>query len=238
MLSDVGSVTMRELGVVDVDIEQHQAHYGLAFKERHKGVPYASNFVLDAEGRVTSKEVEPGFRTRSSGEAILARVGGVSSADHAHVAQARGIGMTITASVEAAGYRPMQRNLLHLQLSPEPGFHVYVEPVPSGFTPLQVRLMESPLLAELPWEVPPGEPFAIDGLDEEFFVAEDLELDVPFIASGARHTVEGKNREDPLEDGLAVVTVEVTYQVCSATECLPPAVCHVAIPLRELPPLD
>ena len=229
---------MRELGVLDDDIEQHQADYGLAFKERHEGVPYASTFVLDAEGIVASKEVEPSFRTRSSGEALLAEVGGVTSADRAYIARTRAIGMSVTAWVDAAGYRPMQRNLLHLELALEPDFHVYVDPVPTGFTPLQVRLLDSPLLKELPWETPEGEPFSIDGLDEEFFVATDFEVDVPFIASGARHTVEGMNREVPLQDGLAVVTVEVTYQVCSATECFPPAVCHLALPLRELPALD
>lgn len=229
---------MRELGVVDDDIEQHQAHYGLAFKERHKGVPYASTFVLDAEGVVTSKEIEPSFRTRSSGRAILAEVGGVTSADRPYIARARGIGMAVSAWVDEAGYRPVQRNLLHLGFAFEPGFHAYVQPVPKGFTSLQVRLLDSPLVKELPWEGPEGEPFAIDGLDEEFFVVTDLQVDVPFIASGARHTVEGKNREVPLEDGLAVITVEIRYQVCSATECFPPAICHLAVPLRELPPLD
>jgi Thiol:disulfide interchange protein DsbD, N-terminal len=224
---------MTRLGLINRDIESHQARYGIAYSDRHRGLPYPGTFVIDESGVVVSKHFDESYRDRASGSFLLSQVGG-ESAGSAYVAEARDQGVIIRASVDEPVYRPMQKSVVHVELEIADGFHTYVDPVSDGYTPLSVEISDAPGLVSFPASYPAGHNFEVEGLAEIFSVVEGVvKVTAPFKISGTQHEVDGQKREVPLEDDTVVLTLTVSYQVCSDRECYPPAMRRLSIPLVE-----
>ncbi len=130
----------------------------------------------------------------------------------------------------------MQKSVVRVEMEIGDGFHTYVEPVPDGYIPLPVEVSDAPGLVSFPATYPAGHRFEVEGLAEVFSVVEGrVEVTVPFKISGTQHESDGNKREVPLEDDTIVLTLTVSYQVCSDRECYPPAARKLSIPLIELP---
>ncbi len=227
VLSDVGSQVIRELRILDQDLEAHQAVFGVPTRPEQLGVAYPMTFILDASGRVERKLVEENYRLRYGGDWLVQELLGEPASPPTLEARATGPLATVAGRfwIDSTTYFPYQRRSAQLELSIGPGWHVYGPVVPPGYTGLHVAVQSVPegVRAGAP-EWPPTSPFHIEGLDEEFAVYEGtIAIVVPleFIL--------------PRGSGVARVEIRVTFQTCSATECLPPNAIELVLEVAEAP---
>lgn len=210
LLSDVGSVAIERIGLLNQHVEAQHAHYGVAVREHHKGIPYPGTFALDEDGVVQQKWFEQSYRNRPSAVALL------QSAFAAETDRAGAQDQTVTEHASVAvwmgdtSYHPYQRLIVNLGVEVAPGLHIYGEPIPTGYVPLSVTVdpMESLEVGLI--DYPPTQPFRVEGLDEEFNVFEgNVRAKVPITLYQ--------------NVGEVTLTFRVRYQACSDQECFMPA---------------
>ncbi|GIW11974.1 MAG: hypothetical protein KatS3mg061_3031 [Dehalococcoidia bacterium] len=95
------------------------------------------------------------------------------------------------------------------EVTVQPGYHVYAEPVPAGFTPLTIVLREGPAEPAGPAQWPPPERLVIEDLPEEFWV---------FHGRVSGQLLLRLTAPPPL-----VLRGEVVYQACTEFTCFMPA---------------
>lgn len=221
LLSDEGSHTIRALGLLNRHVAEQHAFYGIQMRDEHQGIPYPGTFVLDEDGVITEKRFEQSYRVRPTAPLFAEYASGPPAGVPEGAARASSSGVLVEAWADTSAYRPYQQVRLHVQLTLPPGHHVYVPPVPEGFVPpgVDVDPLEGLTVGTPDW--PAGRPFRVEGLDEEFSVAEGtVRLVVPLLFT--------KNL------GPTVVRAAVRYQACTAAECFPPASASVEVPLTGL----
>ncbi len=224
LLADEGSRVISELGVLDEDLEAHQATFGVPTRPEQRGVAYPMTFILDKDGRVERKIVERNYRLRYGANWLLQELLGVSNEVpvqrvEAEAADPHAI-VSARAWLDSPTYFPYQRLGLRLDLAIAAGWHVYAPDTADGYTGLAVELHSAPDGVQpgpIAW--PAARPFRIEGLDESFVVYEGMVT----IALPLEFTI-------PRNSGAARIDIGIRFQACNATECLPPS----AIPLALL----
>ena len=186
-------------------------------------------FVLDGSGRVERKIVEANYRVRQGGRLLFEQLTGAQPAVPYAVIEARGheVHVAVRAWVDSPTYFAYQRLGLHLELTIDPGWHIYGPMTPSGYQALEIAVTSDPAGARIdafPWPDPAA--FRVEGLDEDFRVYEgSFTLVIPVELIIARGS------------GEARLDVVVRSQACSATECLPPSSIQATLALPEAPAL-
>lgn len=224
LLSDEGSRVIEQLGLLNQHIEAMQAHDGRPVEPRHDGLPYPGTFVLDEYGVVIDKQFEVAHRARPSGLSLLEDLGAGDLIEPAIAAEGGSDGVRAAAWLGSAHFRAMQTRRLHLTVDMPEGIHVYGEPVPDGYHPLAFEL--GPVGAVVPVgqpQLPEPRPFRIEGLDERFVVHEgQIEVVLPFRVAARVSDVE--------------VTLKITFQACTDTQCYPPTQLQLGLPLSVQDP--
>ena len=209
LLSDMGSETIRSLGLLNEHLEQQQAAYGRPVRLEQHGVPYPGTFVLDEHGLVRKKYFEQSYRVRPTRSIILewAGNGGTTFAEAASP-EVHGT-IEVSAWTDEPTYRPYQQLRLHVRIALPAGVHVYAAPVPPGYQALTLELEPVDGLDVGVLALPPARPFTVAGLDESFLVYEGtVRATLPFVLT--------QNL------GPTTLRVRLRYQSCTETECLPP----------------
>jgi len=220
LLSDTGSRVITALGLLNEQVFEHHAFYGVARQEHHWGVPYPGAFLLDAQGVVTQKRFQSSYRERETGVALLEEGFHLASTARGPWASAAGPGVAIRAYLDADAYRVYQRLRLSVELTVEPGLHVYGRPIPDGYVPFDVEVAPVTGLIVGALEGPRPRPFRVEGLDEEFAVYTGrARFSLPLVFTD--------------KAGDLVVRVAGRGQVCSARDCLPPITVEVELPLAQ-----
>lgn len=221
LLSDEGSRVIRELGLLNSNLDRDHEHYGGTAKEHQWGVPYPGQFLVGQDGEVIRKEFHASYRERETGLGSLAHLTG-DTPDLSGGARVRRDGVTVQAALESDRYRFFQRLMLTVQVEIDPGLHIYGRPVPEGFIPLSVELapLEGVALGEP--EGPLPHPFRMEGWEETFVVYEGtVRFQVPVTIM---------RREGDLSLDLTV-----RFQACSDRDCLIPQAVSFSFPLRSAP---
>ncbi len=216
MLSDVGSHTIRALGLErDPGSSLRPVEPGDP-PDRDRGLPHPATFLLDREGFVQQRHVEAGHRVRPSGSVLLAdELAGVD----ADVDEQRSVdGVAVGLRMLQASYHPKQYQRLAIVVDAPADRHVYVGPVPDGFLPLTVGLSGPDDLVVEDVRMPAGRPHQVEGMDERLPVIE------------GRSEVEVTFRIDTFQ-GDVTLRVDVGLQSCSSTECFAPAELRFDLPL-------
>lgn len=229
LLSDEGSRVIRDLGLLDTDLEAHHAVFGIKTREDQRGVPFPVTFVLGADGRVERTLAEENYRVRAGGRRLLAELLGTPTeapAD-APAASAREAVVSAVVALDSPTYYAYQRLGLRIELNIAPGWHIYGPETPDGYVPLSLAVASEPAGARLgpvPW--PPTQPFAVAGLDEQFAVYDGtVRIDAP---------VEFIIQRD---SGAARLDVTISFQACNATECFAPSSITASLTVPEAPTL-
>ena len=231
ILSDEGSRVIRELGILDEDLEVHHARFAVPTRPEQHGVAYPMTFVLDEAGRIERKIVEENYRSRYGGRFLLEELTRGPAARNT-----RGTETSTTASqaivsarawLDAPTYFAYQRLRLHVEVTIQPGWHVYGPEVPPGYRGLRIELQSAPpgVRSGRPrW--PDARPFRIAGLDEQFSVYEgtvEITDPVDFVVNRG--------------SGPVRLEISLGFQVCSDTECLPPTSLSLSLTAPETPVL-
>lgn len=218
LLSDQGSIVIRRLGLLNEQVQEQHAAFGIPYREGANGVAYPGAFILDRDGIVHEKRFLENYRERETGAALLEQAFGSESAAHGPEQRASGPGVAGRAYLDAPAYRLAQRRWLTVELQIGPGLHVFGRPIPGGYVPLELSVapIEGITVGEVQATAP--RPFQIAGLEEQFHVHEGrvvLRLPLTF-----QRRVEAES-----------LPVRLRYQACSATDCLPPGTLELALPL-------
>lgn len=219
LLSDEGSRAIRALGLLNEQVQQHHAFYGIPERDHVYGVPYPGAFVLDERGVVTEKRFQDSYRERETGVGMLEGGFGLEGSVRGPEAGDGSDGVLVRAYLDSAVYRGFQRLRLTVELEIEPGRHLYGRPIPDGYLPLTIEVAPIDGLAVGQPDGPVPRPFRVEGLDEQFAVYEGR------VRFGLPLTFREKV-------GDLSVAVTVRYQACSATDCFPPAAVQLRLPLR------
>jgi peroxiredoxin len=218
LFADVGSRTIRRLGLLNRHLVESAALYGKGVKPHDHGLPYPGTFVLDPDGRVVSKHFEPAYRVRPSPLHLLAAVG-ASPPGAAVEAMAESDHVRVRAWAGQAFYHPYERIRIELEVVIAPGLHVYGRPIPPGYVPLTVELEPFDGLVVDTVRLPPPRPFRVEGLDEAFVVHKGT---VRAIVDVAVHRAAGD----------IAIRIATRHQACSETLCHPPATVGLVLPLE------
>lgn len=213
-----------KLGLLDRDLAAHHAVFGVPTQDHQLGVAYPAVFVLDEAGRVVDKRIGENYRAREGALKVIEEALGVTLPPAGESRIAEGMHVTISAVTDSEQYVRWQQTRLHVVFEAGAGWHIYGRPIPDGYIPLTVDIEASPEVELHPAQYPPTRPFRVEGLDDEFHVHDvRFEVVVPFAVNV------------PAGHGSVELKVDVGYQVCSETVCLPPARLRLELSMTEAP---
>lgn len=220
LLSDEGSKVIRALGLLNEQVYEQHAAYGIPKQGHHWGVPYPGIFLLNAEGYVMQKRFQQSYRERETGVGVLEQGFGITSSVHGNEADGQSDGVKVRAYLDSETYRFFQRLWLTVELDIDPGLHVYGQPIPEGYIPLAIEVapIQGMVVGTPQWPTPKS--FHVAGLDEEFKVYEGkVAVSLPVTL-----TQEGDDQ---------MLQVVVRYQACSKTDCFLPNSIALQLPVRS-----
>ena len=231
LLSDVGSATIRRFGILNTVVEDALGPNGkdpalLADlsryvtgnqpAERHRGIPFPGTFVIDRQGRVTSRFFEDYYWERNTVSNIMLRTGAAGTPVEATRASTQHLDVTAYAS--DASVAPGTRFSLVVDVTPRPGIHVYA-PGAAQYRVIAVTVAAQPGVRTAPIRYPASEIYHFVPLNERVPVFQKpFTLLVEAVAEGtpeARKAFAGKNE--------LVVNATLEYQACDDKICYNPA---------------
>ena len=185
-----------------------------------KGMAFPGTFILDRQGRVTSRFFEDSYAERPTASSILKQIGNQNetvagtrmSSEH----------LEVTTYPSDASVAPGDRFTLVLDIRPKRGVHVYA-PGASGYRVISLSIAEQPFVRVLPLKYPASEIYFFKPLNERvpvyqkpFSLVEEIVLE---YQSQAQTALRGK-------DSLTI-NGTLEYQACDDKLCFNP----VSVPL-------
>jgi peroxiredoxin len=235
LLSDAGSATIKRYGILNTVIEEALGPNGkdpavladlqryvtvTQAAERYRGIAFPGTFMLDRQGRVTSRFFEDYYWERNSVSNILMRLGGGGTPVQA--IQASTEHLTLRAYPSDASVALGTRFSLVVDITPKPKMHFYA-PGAVGYRVVTLNVTAPPHVRIMPLKYPPSEIYHFVPLNERVPVFQKpFKLFVEAVAEAtadARRALSGKT--------ALVVSGTLDYQACDDKICYNP----VSLPL-------
>ena len=236
LLADAGSATIRRYGILNTVVEEALGPNGkdpavradLAIyatvnepSERLRGIPFPGTFIVDRQGRVTSRFFEDYYWERNTTSNILLRLGAGSPPVQATQVSTDHLDLRTYASDATAALGT--RLTLAFDVTPKRGMHVYA-PGAANYRIINVNITPQPHVRTSPLRYPASEIYHFVPLNERVPVYQKpftLLLDVvPEATAEARKAFAGRNE--------LVVSGTLEYQACDDKICYNP----VSLPLQ------
>jgi peroxiredoxin len=244
MLSDVGSATIRRFGILnpvpewavgedrdDPAVQADVAKYVSVVNpsERMIGIAFPGSFLLDADGRVSSRFFEDFYIERNTVSSILMRLG--EGREPVRAVRLSTAQLDLTTYISEVSLAAGNRFALMLAIEPHEGMHVYA-PGADDYRVVALAVEEQPYVSLLAARYPESTDYYFEPFDETVPVYEDpVEIVQELVLEGSLEA-QGAMR------GQESVTINgvFEYQACSATICYPPQAVDLSwtIPLRAL----
>ena len=190
------------------------------------GIPHPGTFVLNADGTVRSKHFYSSYRERDSGVGVLDHLLGITAETTGAPTEAAADGVTVRAWFDKDTYAWGQRIWLSVELEIADGLHIYGNPVPDGYSALDVSIDPVDRVISGAAQLPQPRAFQIAGLEEQFRVYEGrvrVTLPVTFML---------------VDGGRLEVGINVSFQACSTTDCLAPQSVRLLLSIAEDPLIE
>jgi hypothetical protein len=178
LLADVGSATIKKYGIYNTAAEEALAR-GMddpALKadvflhattgevnDRLRGIPYPGTFMIDRQGRVTSRFFEDFFRERGTVTNTLLRLGVGGETVQGTQVTSDQLELTTYPSDEAVAVG--NRFSLVFDVTPKPGMHVYA-PGAVGYRVIALTMSPQAYVRPLPMQYPASEIYFFAPLKE------------------------------------------------------------------------
>ncbi len=162
LLSDAGSATIRRFGILNTVIEEalgpngndpavradlQMYVTGNEPAERHRGIPFPGTFMVDRQGRVTSRFFEDYYWERSTVSNVLMRLG--AAGPPVQATQVSTDHLDLRTYPSDASVAPGQRFSLALDIAPRRGMHVYA-PGASSYRIISLNITPQPHVRTMP----------------------------------------------------------------------------------------
>jgi peroxiredoxin len=235
LLSDVGSATIKRYGILNTVVEEALGPNGkdpavradlLVYAtngepaERFRGIPFPGTFMLDRQGRVTSRFFEDYYWERNTVANVLLRLGAGSAPVQAMQASTAHLDVQTYPSDSTVSLGT--RFTLALEIMPKRGMHVYA-PGAKGYRVITLNITPQPYVRTMPLRYPASEMYDFVPLNERVPVFQKpfkLLMDVvPEATAEARKGLAGRNE--------LVINGTLEYQACDDKLCYNP----VSVPL-------
>ena len=221
LLSDEGSATIREYGLLNHEMDPARApEERREMMRRLYGIPYPGTFMLDTAGRVTSRFFEAAYQERSTVSSIAVRLG-----DAMPGAPDRTATRVDTDHLEALVWAtddvvaPGNRLSFVVDVTPKTDMHVYA-PGDHSYQVIRLRLTGPDFLRSHEVTYPASEMYHFEPLDETVAVYEQPFRLVQDVTIPMRRDIDALASEPG-----ATLRVEgvLEYQACDHEICYLPA---------------
>jgi peroxiredoxin len=235
MLSDQGSATIKRYGIlntvvadalgpnkddpaVKADVQKYISVVNPS--AMMEGVAFPGTFMLDRQGRVTSRFFEDFYIERNTVSSVMKRLGVGGAAVAGTKISTEHLELTTYPSDSAVA--PGNRFAIGFDITPKRGMHVYA-PGASNYRVISVKLAEQPFVRALAPKYPQSEIYHFKPLDERVPVYQK-----PFTLV-QEIVLEGDLKAQAAFKGKDSVTINATleYQACDDRICYNP----VSLPL-------
>lgn len=218
LLADRGSELLQRIGMVDLDLAEHAAEFGLVPRDHQWGVAYPGVFVLDEDGLVVEKHFERNYRERRTAETLLEQALGTAVPRPGPKVESPEGAITVTAALDSPTYTWYSRLRLDVHIDVDPGWHLYDGEAPPGMQSLELEIAAGPgVLVEPVFRSTPQH-----GKDGHSFHVGAADLAYDLVFAGDRG------------GGERLVRIVASFQACSDTTCLPPATRMLELPVVEV----
>jgi peroxiredoxin len=231
LLSDVGSATIRRYGILNTVVEEALGPDGkdpavladlqryvtvTQAAERFRGIPFPGTFMIDRQGRVTSRFFEDYYWERNTVSNIMLRLGGAGVPVPA--TQASTEHLDLKAYPSDATVALGTRFSLAVDITPKPGMHVYA-PGATGYRVIMINIPPQPHLRMMPVRYPSSEMYHFVPLNERVPVYQKpfrlLVEVVPEATADARKALAATKE--------LTIAGTLEYQACDDKICYNPA---------------
>ena len=231
LLSDAGSATIRRYGILNTVVEEALGPNGKdpavranlqVFAtvneptERLRGIPFPGTFMVDRQGRVTSRFFEDYYRERVTTSNLLLRLG--ASQAPVQATQVSTDHLQLRTYPSDTGVALGNRFSLVFEVTPRAGMHVYA-PGASGYRVVSVNIAPQPGVKVYPVSYPASEIYFFAPLKERvpvfqkpFRLLQEVMLDVSPQGQAA---FKGKDS--------ITISGTLEYQACDDRICYNPA---------------
>ena len=234
-MSDVGSATIKRYGILNTVIEEALGPNGkdpavladlqryvtvTQAAERFRGIPFPGTFIVDRQGRVTSRFFEDYYWERNTVSNIMLRTG--TAGTPVNATQISTEHMDLKAYPSDASVALGTRFSLALDITPKRGIHVYA-PGATGYRVISLNITPQAHVRTMPLRYPSSEIYHFVPLNERVPVYQKpftlVAEVVPEATAEARKALAGKNE--------LVIAGTLEYQACDDKICFNP----VSLPL-------
>ena len=244
LLSDAGSATIKAFGILNpapewalgpdkddpaVVAEVRKYASGAGVNAGMVGIAFPGTFMLDRDGRVTSRFFEDFYVERNTVSSVMARLGtGTAPVAATKISTAQ---LDITTFPSDTAVAVGNHFSLIFDISPRPGIHVYA-PGASNYRVVSVAIAPQPFVQVRPIQYPASEVYFFEPLNERvpvfqkpFRLIQDVLLEGTPQAQAA---LQGKE--------ALTLTGSLQYQACDDKLCFNPATVPVTwtVTLRPL----
>ena len=191
------------------------------------GVAFPGSFILDRQGRVTSRYFEDFYIEWNTVSSIMLRLGGKAVAG-AKISSGQ---LDVTSYASDSAIAPGNRFSIVLDVTPHPGIHVYA-PGAKNYRVIALNIAAQPFIRVLPMKYPASQIYSSKSLNERVPVYQK-----PFTLL-QEVILEGTPQAQASFRGKDAVTLSGTlkYQACDDKICYNPALIPISwtLGLRRL----
>lgn len=220
LLSDPGSAVIKRFGILNTLILPDEPGH------RWYGIPFPGTYVTDEAGVVVRKFFNQHHAVRESGETMLDQLLG-RVLDH-------GASPRVTLSDEDVAVTVFLRepnlklevvSTIHCRIALPEGLHIYAEPVPEGFVATRVEIPPTRGLRIGAPIYPASETYDMAAPRMRFSVfTGTVDIAIPVTLTSELVKL-GQARDI----SSVQINVNIAYQACNDTMCLPPRTLEVAL---------
>jgi Disulphide bond corrector protein DsbC/AhpC/TSA family len=211
MLSDKGSVVIREFGILNTNVPPDVT--------RFYGIPFPGQYLIAPDDTVKDKLFLADYQERPTASEVLLNDFGVGG--NSVTVQAAGVSAKVTVS-DAKSYSGHRLGVT-VAFEVAPGWHIYGTPLPAEYTRTQVEFGDDLIQSES-LTFPPSTPIKFEALGQT----------LP-VYSGSFKAVGDILLKQQLKPGDYRLTGTIKFQECNDTECKIPQSVPFALPLKIEP---
>jgi len=231
LLSDTGSATIKGYGILnpvpewaigpdkdDPVVKAEIEKYVSVGSPRAEmvGIAFPGTFILDRQGRVTSRYFEDFYIERNTVSSIILRLGGtVAPVAGTKISTGQ---LDVTTYPSESAIAPGNRFSIALNVTPHPGIHVYA-PGAKNYRVIALNIAAQPFVRSLPMKYPESQIYFFKPLNERVLVYQKSFTLVQEVI------LEGAPQAQASFRGKDAVTLSGTleYQACDDKICYNPA---------------
>ncbi len=218
LLSDADSATIKRFGILNTLIEEDNPIKTAAGRSYY-GIPFPGVYVINQQGVVTEKFFNRSYSTRNSAGTILnSALGEVLKPEAEETAEFSAEQIKFSAFLADPELKLEYSSTLYVRFELAEGFHIYADPLPSGFFATTVTVQEKEGLTLGDAIYPSTKIKEFKELEVELPIYEgNVDVAIPITANAKILNWMLPEKPESID-----VDIDVRYQVCSESICYLP----------------